>query len=198
MTTMLASGLRKAPEEVQDGVSADKKTIDLEHNTCSIHANVPLTSDHGVRIENTDQWLRIVSDDTNQHIGPSLLEDQLAREKIHRFDHERIPERVVHARGTGAFGTFKLFQSCEDVTYARVLNDTSRITPVFARFSTVQGSRGSADTVRDVRGFATKFYTDEGIWDLIGNNIPVFFIQDAIKFPDFGMNITPEANQQSS
>jgi catalase len=108
------------------------------------------------------------------------------RDQIHRFDHERIPERVVHARGTGAFGQFKLLESASDVTYAGVLTDTSRTTPVFVRFSTVQGSRGSADTVRDVRGFATKFYTDEGNWDLVGNNIPVFFIQDAIKFPDFG------------
>lgn len=107
--------------------------------------------------------------------------------KIHRFDHERIPERVVHARGTGAFGNFTLYQSCSDVTHAGVLTDTSRSTPVFVRFSTVQGSRGSADTVRDVRGFAVKFYTEEGLWDLVGNNIPVFFIQDAIKFPDFGM-----------
>lgn len=101
-----------------------------------------------------------------------------------RFDHERIPERVVHARGTGAFGTFKLHESLADVTTAGVLTDTSRTTPLFSRFSTVLGSRGSADTVRDVRGFAVKFYTDEGNWDIVGNDIPVFFIQDAIKFPD--------------
>ena len=117
-----------------------------------------------------------------------------------KFDHERIPERVVHARGAGAFGTFKLYESAEvcdlcneiiwilthaqNVTNAGVLTDTSRTTPVFVRFSTVLGSRGSADTVRDVRGFAVKFYTDEGNWDIVGNDIPVFFIQDAIKFPD--------------
>jgi catalase len=101
-----------------------------------------------------------------------------------KFDHERIPERVVHARGAGAFGTFKLYESAEDVTHAGVLTDTSRTTPVFLRFSTVLGSRGSADTVRDVRGFAVKFYTDEGNWDIVGNDIPVFFIQDAMKFPD--------------
>lgn len=95
---------------------------------------------------------------------------------------------MVHARGTGAFGNFRLLQSAEDVTHAGILTDTSRNTPVFVRFSTVQGSRGSADTVRDIRGFATKFYTDEGIWDLVGNNLPVFFIQDAVKFPDFGMS----------
>lgn len=104
--------------------------------------------------------------------------------KIMKFDHERIPERVVHARGTAAFGTFKLYESAADVTSAGVLTDTSRTTPVFLRFSTVLGSRGSADTVRDVRGFAVKFYTEEGNWDIVGNDIPVFFIQDAIKFPD--------------
>ena len=103
-----------------------------------------------------------------------------------RFDHERIPERVVHARGAAAFGKFTLFESAADVTYAAVLNDTSRETSVALRFSTVQGSRGSADTVRDVRGFALKFYTEEGNWDVVGNNIPVFFIQDSIKFPDIG------------
>ena len=113
---------------------------------------------------------------------------RLTGHEIQRFDHERIPERVVHARGTGAFGNFRLFESCEDVTHAGILTDTSRNTPLFARFSTVQGSRGSADTVRDVRGFAVKFYTDEGVWDLVGNNMPVFFIQDAIKFPDISMD----------
>jgi catalase len=111
--------------------------------------------------------------------------------KIHRFDHERIPERVVHARGSGAFGTFKLYESAEDVTNAGVLTDTSRSTPVFVRFSTVLGSAGSADTVRDVRGFAVKFYTDEGNWDIVGNDIPVFFIQTAMKFPDVGTYINP-------
>jgi catalase len=116
--------------------------------------------------------------------------------QIHRFDHERIPERVVHARGTGAFGNFTLKESIEDLTYAGVLTDTSRNTPVFVRFSTVQGSRGSADTVRDVRGFAVKFYTDEGNWDIVGNNIPVFFIQDAVKFPDFVHAVKPEPHNE--
>jgi catalase len=113
--------------------------------------------------------------------GPSLLEDQIGREKITRFDHERIPERVVHARGSGAHGYFKLFKPIPEFSYAGVLNDTTRTTPIFVRFSTVQGSKGSADTVRDARGFAIKFYTDEGNWDIVGNNIPVFFIQDAMK-----------------
>lgn len=116
--------------------------------------------------------------------------------QIHRFDHERIPERVVHARGTGAFGTFKLYESAEDVTTAGVLTDTSRTTPVFLRFSTVLGSRGSADTVRDVRGFAVKFYTEEGNWDIVGNDIPVFFIQDAIKFTDLIHAGKPEPDNE--
>ena len=104
-----------------------------------------------------DAWLRVGNED---HSGPLLLEDHAAREKIHRFDHERIPERVVHARGAGAFGTFKMHKSLEAYTTAGVLTDTSRSTPLFQRFSTVLGSRGSADTVRDVRGFALKLYTD--------------------------------------
>ncbi|KAG5938253.1 catalase A [Claviceps monticola] len=140
-----------------------------------------ITSDFGTKQSNTDHWLTVTSNDKT---GPMLLEDSFGREKIHRFDHERIPERVVHARGAGAFGTFRLFESAQDVTHAGVLTDTSRETPVFLRFSTVLGSRGSADTVRDVRGFALKMYTKEGNWDIVGNNIPVFFIQDAIKFPD--------------
>ncbi|EFY88495.1 catalase [Metarhizium acridum CQMa 102] len=148
-----------------------------------------ITADFGTRQSNTDDWLRVSSDKTT---GPMLLEDAFAREKIHRFDHERIPERVVHARGTGAFGTFRLLESAEDVTHAGVLTDTSRETPVFVRFSTVLGSRGSADTVRDVRGFAVKMYTQEGNWDIVGNNIPVFFIQDAIKFPDLIHAAKPE------
>lgn len=113
-----------------------------------------------------------------------------------RFDHERIPERVVHARGAGAFGKFKVYDSPTDLTFAPVLTDTSRETPVFVRFSTVIGSRGSADTVRDVRGFAIKFYTPEGNWDLVGNDIPVFFIQDAIKFPDVIHAAKPEPHNE--
>ncbi|KAL5359048.1 catalase-like domain-containing protein [Aspergillus floccosus] len=193
MATTLAQGLQKAHQKVQDVSSKDKKLVDLEPDTVNVNTKEPMTTDHGVRISNTDNWLRAVD---NQRSGPSLLEDQIAREKIHRFDHERIPERVVHARGTGAFGTFRLKESAEDVTYAKVLTDTSRSTPVFVRFSTVQGSKGSADTVRDVRGFATKFYTEEGNWDIVGNNIPVFFIQDAIKFPDFVHAVKPEPHNE--
>ena len=116
--------------------------------------------------------------------GPSLLEDFHLREKITHFDHERIPERVVHARGAAAHGVFEAYGNAASVTRAPFLAEKGRQTPVFVRFSTVLGSRGSADTVRDVRGFAVKFYTAEGTMDLVGNNMPVFFIQDGIKFPD--------------
>ncbi|MBP1761974.1 MAG: catalase [Firmicutes bacterium] len=116
--------------------------------------------------------------------GPVLLEDFILREKIMHFDHERIPERIVHARGTGVHGYFELTESLKQYTTARILTELGEKTPVFARFSTVAGGAGSVDTPRDVRGFAVKFYTQEGNWDLVGNNIPVFFIQDAIKFPD--------------
>ena len=137
-----------------------------------------LTSPNGVRIPDTDHSLKAGPR------GPVLLEDFHLREKIMHFDHERIPERVVHARGAGAHGVFTAYGSAEGVTKAAVLAEKGLETPVFVRFSTVLGSRGSADTVRDTRGFATKFYTKEGTWDLVANNMPVFFIQDAIKFPD--------------
>jgi catalase len=116
--------------------------------------------------------------------GPTLLEDFILREKITHFDHERIPERIVHARGSAAHGYFELTRSMEKYTTAAILTHKGRRTPVFCRFSTVAGGAGSVDTPRDVRGFAVKFYTEEGNWDLVGNNIPVFFIQDAMKFPD--------------
>ena len=129
-----------------------------------------------------------VSDDQNTlragERGPGLLEDFPFREKIFHFDHERIPERVVHARGYGAHGYFENYQPLTDITRADVFSEAGLRTPVFVRFSTVAGNKGSGDLARDVRGFATKFYTREGNWDLVGNNIPVFFIQDAIKFPD--------------
>ena len=124
--------------------------------------------------------------------GPTLLEDFILREKIMHFDHERIPERAVHARGSGAHGVFKPYKSMAAYTSAGFLQDPDIETPVFVRFSTVAGSTGSADTVRDVRGFAVKFYTAEGNYDLVGNNIPVFFIQDAMKFPDLVHAVKPE------
>ncbi|MBK7860658.1 MAG: catalase [Archangiaceae bacterium] len=124
--------------------------------------------------------------------GPALLEDFILREKITHFDHERIPERVVHARGSGAHGFFECYAPQTDVTRASLFAERGKRTPVFVRFSTVVGERGSADTARDVRGFAVKFYTAEGNWDLVGNNIPVFFIQDAMKFPDLIHAAKPE------
>jgi len=124
--------------------------------------------------------------------GPALLKDFILREKLTHFDNERIPERVVHARGSGAHGYFEAYESLADITRAAPFQEAGKVTPVFARFSTVQGERGSKDTARDVRGFAVKFYTDEGNWDLVGNNMPVFFIQDAIKFPDLVHAVKPE------
>ncbi|MBA2484676.1 MAG: catalase, partial [Nitrospira sp.] len=146
-----------------------------------------------------NQGLRI-NDDQNSlkagERGPSLLEDFHLREKITHFDHERIPERVVHARGAGAHGVFQVYASQASYTKAKFLQDPSVETPVFVRFSTVVGSRGSADLARDVRGFAVKFYTEEGIFDLVGNNIPVFFIQDGVKFPDLVHAIKPEPHNE--
>jgi catalase len=136
----------------------------------------------------TTQTGTIIGDDENSlragERGPTLLEDLHLLEKIQHFDHERIPERVVHARGYGAHGYFELTESLQGISRAAILNEVGVKTPVFVRFSTVAGNKGSTDLARDVRGFAVKFYTKEGNWDLVGNNIPVFFIQDALKFPD--------------
>ncbi|MDQ6892106.1 MAG: catalase [Acidobacteriota bacterium] len=145
-----------------------------------------LTTNQGVRLENDQDTLKAGDR------GPSLLEDFHFREKITHFDHERIPERVVHARGSGAHGHFQVYRSMAGITKAAFLQDPAVKTPVFVRFSTVAGSRGSSDLARDARGFATKFYTSEGNFDLVGNNIPVFFIQDAIKFPDLIHAVKPE------
>jgi catalase len=149
-----------------------------------------LTTNHGVRINDNHNSLKL------GERGPTLLEDFVLREKITHFDHERIPERVVHARGSGAHGFFQVYQSLEKYTCAGFLTDPKRETPVFVRFSTVAGSRGSTDLARDVRGFAVKFYTQEGIFDLVGNNIPVFFIQDAMKFPDVVHAVKPEPHNE--
>ena len=160
--------------------------------------NLPLDR---VRVDSTERTLTTnqgvpVAD--NQHSlkaglrGPALLEDFILREKITHFDHERIPERIVHARGSAAHGYFECYKSMENVTRASVFAEADKRTPVFVRFSTVIGERGSPDTARDVRGFAVKFYTDECNWDLVGNNMPVFFIQDAMKFPDLIHAAKPE------
>jgi len=154
------------------------------------NTNADLTTNQGLPIADDQNSLR-----AGQR-GPTLLEDFILREKITHFDHERIPERVVHARGSGAHGYFQVYEPLTDLTRAHFLSDPSLRTPVFVRFSTVGGSRGSADTVRDVRGFAVKFYTQEGVYDLVGNNMPVFFIQDAIKFPDFVHAVKPEPRNE--
>ncbi|WP_290812249.1 catalase [Halovivax sp.] len=177
-----------------DGDGAQRKREQLDAVRESPEGE-ELTSDHGVKISNTDDSLKA------GERGPTIMEDFHFREKMTQFDHESIPERVVHARGTGAHGYFQPYEDPDlgdeyddisELTKAKVLTDPDQQTPVFTRFSTVVGSRGSPDTVRDVRGFATKFYTEEGNWDLVGNNIPVFFIQDAMEFPDLVHAIKPE------
>jgi catalase len=145
------------------------------------------TAEGDTPVLTTNQGVPVTDDQNSLKIGPrgpTVLEDFHFREKIFHFDHERIPERVVHARGMGAHGYFETYESLSDVTRADLFQRRGEKTEVFVRFSTVAGNKGSADVARDVRGFAVKFYTKEGNWDLVGNNIPVFFIQDAIKFPD--------------
>jgi catalase len=167
-----------ALEPVAPGGSLDRVRVNS--------ADQYLTTNQGVPIANNQSSLKAGLR------GPTLLEDFILREKITHFDHERIPERIVHARGSGAHGYFEAYKSLSRLTRAAPFAEAGKITPVFVRFSTVAGERGSADTARDVRGFAVKFYTDEGNWDLVGNNIPVFFIQDAMKFPDLIHAVKPE------
>jgi catalase len=168
---------------------ASKITFDTgAGNGGETHQHVPQKGSHdGADHLTTNQGIR-VSDNQNSLKsgvrGPTLLEDFVYREKIFHFDHERIPERIVHARGSAAHGYFELYESLADITKADLFQRAGEKTPLFTRFSTVAGGAGSVDTPRDVRGFSVKFYTKEGNWDLVGNNIPVFFIQDAIKFPD--------------
>ncbi|WP_423813554.1 catalase [Psychrobacter sp. 219-2-C] len=148
-----------------------------------------MTTQQGVVISDNQNSLR-----ANTR-GPTLLEDFVLREKITHFDHERIPERVVHARGSAAHGYFELTESLEEYTTAKILTETGKQTPLFTRFSTVAGNKGSKDTPRDVRGFAVKMYTEEGNWDLVSNNMPIFFIQDAMKFPDLVHAVKPEPDR---
>ena len=148
-----------------------------------------LTTQQGVAISDNQNSLKAGAR------GPTLLEDFVLREKINHFDHERIPERIVHARGSAAHGYFELTESLEEYTTAKILTETGKQTPLFTRFSTVAGNKGSKDTPRDVRGFAVKMYTEEGNWDLVGNNMPIFFIQDAIKFPDLIHAVKPEPDR---
>lgn len=167
-----------------------KKKLNIEDEPNQNSLGGELTSNQGTSIADDFNTLRV------GERGPSMLEDFLFREKIFHFDHERIPERVVHARGSGAHGTFKLNTPIPQFSKAGFLTDITSETEVFVRFSTVVGSRGSTDLPRDVRGFAIKFYTQEGIFDLVGNNIPVFFIQDAINFPDLVHAIKPEERNE--
>ncbi|HEY0841877.1 catalase [Methylotenera sp.] len=165
----------------KDGASLDDNTEigqggELHQLADGEHASI--TTNQGLPISDNQNSLKA------NPLGPVLLEDFILREKITHFDHERIPERIVHARGTGVHGYFELTHSLQQYTTAKILTEVGESTPLFTRISTVAGGSGSVDTPRDVRGFATKFYTKEGNWDLVGNNIPVFFIQDAIKFPD--------------
>ena len=181
----MATSFQSIPEpDPQSGAEDKQRRLDAARHDPQ---GTNLTTNQGVRVDHTDDSLTV------GERGPTLLEDFHAREKIMHFDHERIPERVVHARGSGAYGYFQPYDdSLAEFTVARFLADPSVQTPVFVRFSTVAGFKGSADTVRDVRGFATKFYTTQGNYDLVGNNVPVFFIHDGIKFPDFVHAVKPE------
>ena len=166
-----------------------EKISDLEKNR-SYDEDTFLTTNHGLKINDNQNSLKA------GERGGTLIEDFILREKIHHFDHERIPERIVHARGSAAHGVFELYQSIGQFTKAKLFNEVGVQTPVFVRFSTVAGSRGSTDLARDVRGFAVKFYTSEGNYDLVGNSMPVFFIQDAIKFPDLVHAVKPEPHNE--
>jgi len=170
-------------------VQENNKTTKLENFVADSSGQV-LTTNHGVKINDDQNSLKA------GERGATLLEDFILREKITHFDHERIPERIVHARGSAAHGVFKVYEDMSELTRAAFLCDPGIETPVFVRFSTVAGSRGSTDLARDVRGFAVKFYTQEGNFDLVGNNVPVFFIQDAVKFPDLIHAVKPEPDNE--
>lgn len=181
--------LNAAAGDLQPFNPDNAKTESLAMHTADATGEM-MTTNHGVLINDDMNTLKAGSR------GPSLLEDFIFREKMTHFDHERIPERVVHARGSAAHGVFKVYESQAAITRAGFLQDPSVETPVFVRFSTVAGSRGSTDLARDVRGFAVKFYTREGNFDLVGNNMPVFFIQDAHKFPDLVHAVKPEQDNE--
>lgn len=177
------NGTEKTGSVALPGLNASIETLDRVRVDSSAR---PITTNQGVAVADNQNSLKLGVR------GPALLEDFILREKITHFDHERIPERIVHARGSAAHGFFECYEPFTRYTKAAPFKEAGKITPVFVRFSTVAGERGSKDTARDVRGFAIKFYTDEGNWDLVGNNMPVFFIQDAIKFPDLVHAVKPE------
>ena len=177
------AGPKVGTGEPQTGLNAGNLPLDRARVDSSERE---LTTNQGVRIADNQNSLKAGLR------GPTLMEDFILREKITHFDHERIPERIVHARGSGAHGYFECYKPLKRYTRASLFAEAGKRTPVFVRFSTVAGERGSTDTARDVRGFAVKFYTDEGNFDLVGNNIPIFFIQDAMKFPDLVHALKPE------
>ena len=177
-----------ASKDQNGGASAPKGQAGELHQQAG-DGHPVLTTNQGVPVADNQNSLRA------HDRGPTLLEDFISREKLTHFDHERIPERVVHARGTGAHGYFELTESLAQYTTARLFTEVGERTPVFCRLSTVVGNKGSMDTPRDARGFATKFYTKDGNYDLVGNNMPVFFIQDAIKFPDLVHAVKPEPDR---
>ena len=196
-------GTTEEPSSAALLVSTDSETnsSDKTGGAAVFGVNATIAPMDRVRVDAGGQGLTTnqgVAISDNQHSlkaglrGPALLEDFVLREKITHFDHERIPERIVHARGSAAHGYFECYDALPQYTRAAPFAEAGKITPVFVRFSTVAGERGSKDTARDVRGFAVKFYTDEGNWDLVGNNMPVFFIQDAMKFPDLVHAVKPE------
>ena len=175
-----------------------KKNNSKKTRSLSQPAETHQTASENTKSLTTNQGLIIADNQNSLKLGgrgPTLLEDFVLREKITHFDHERIPERIVHARGSGAHGYFQCYKSCADITKAAFLQDPKIKTEVFARFSTVAGGAGSGDMPRDVRGFAVKFYTSAGNFDLVGNNIPVFFIQDAMKFPDVVHSVKMEPDR---
>ena len=177
----------KVGNAAAEGVNATISSLDRVRVDASGQV---LTTNQGVAIADNQNSLKAGLR------GPTLLEDFILREKITHFDHERIPERIVHARGSAAHGFFQCYAPLTEHTKAAPFSEADKMTPVFVRFSTAAGERGSKDTARDARGFAVKFYTDEGNWDLVGNNMPVFFIQDAIKFPDLVHAVKPEPHNQ--
>ncbi|ALN88844.1 catalase family protein [Lysobacter capsici] len=184
----------RASQDNASQSSANKADRDQRGNGDELHQQAsgkhpPLTTNQGLPLSDNQNSLRA------SERGPTLLEDFILREKITHFDHERIPERIVHARGSAAHGYFELTKSLKKYTTARILTEVGERTPLFCRFSTVAGGAGSIDTPRDVRGFAVKFYTQQGNWDLVGNNIPVFFIQDAMKFPDVVHSVKMEPDR---
>jgi len=186
MTPQNKAAAGRRPRTNGEGASAKQEQL----ASSTVDANAHLTTNQGVQIPDNHNSLKA------GERGPTLLEDFILREKISHFDHERIPERVVNARGSAAHGYFQVYKSMSQFTCADFLQDPTLRTPVFVRFSTATGSRGSADTVRDVRGFAVKFYTREGNYDLVGNSMPVFYIQDAIKFPDLIHALKPEPHHE--